>query len=38
MWDAERAGGGESVSVDILEPTDSAEGSYTGSMDEQKGE
>jgi hypothetical protein len=38
MWDGERVRHGESVSVDIQQLTDSAEGSYRGSMDEQKGE
>jgi hypothetical protein len=38
MWDGERVSHGETVSVEILEVTDSAEGSYSGSMDEQKGE
>jgi hypothetical protein len=38
MWDGGRVRVGETVSVDIVEVTDSAEGSYSGSMDEQKGE
>jgi hypothetical protein len=38
MLDGERDHVGESVSVNILDPTVSAEGSYSGSMDEQKGE
>jgi hypothetical protein len=37
MLEGERVHGGEPVSVDILQLTDSAEGSYSGSMDEQKG-
>lgn len=37
MWDGERVRHGETVSVDILELTDSAEESSSGSMDEQKG-
>ncbi|PNF42206.1 Aldehyde dehydrogenase, dimeric NADP-preferring [Cryptotermes secundus] len=37
MWDGERVRRDEAVSVDILELTDSAEESSSGSMDEQKG-
>jgi hypothetical protein len=37
MRDGERVFG-ETVSLDILELTDSAEGSNSGSMNEQKGE